>query len=315
MHEKFTTHTGRGMPGISTWCSRLVVMMCVLAVMSASAQETQHLERITITAQAATCPVPDDATAHDLWRAMAHRYAPLQPLVSPTAQFARNGAYSEGSVQKEDLGSFAAAEGSAQAYGIRNTFHGIMLSSPSAFAARDRMRRSEYASRIPDDEPRLLYQPVYLNWYYARLDELFIDHFIDTSFETRHDLSSVTVSGGSVLTFCGRDHSKPWIEGKMEITKDSLLSHVAFRYFTPKPREDAAAEVWLDLDAAVDSTGRHLWPERSIFYRASSQPNVWFQSAWINVITCIWNDPERARAGMEPDLASRRTGCTKTKPR
>ena len=298
------------------WYSALPVLVFVLAFVSASAQEPTTLSRIIVTAQQKRCPVADDAVAHTFWDAMAAHYSPVLPLIARTSWFARDGAHAEGSVQNEDIGSFDAAESAARSGGgVRNSLHGVLLSGPSSTAAKGRMSRNEYADRIPDDEPRLLYQPVYLNWYYTRLDELFLDHFVDTAFEKHHDFALVSLPSRTVLAFCGRDHSKPWIEGTMEITPDSLISYIALQYVTPKPKEDAAAEIWIDLDASVGPTGRHLWPERSIFYRRSSRPNVWFQSAWMNVVTCIWNDPESALAGREPDLFSRKKGCTKANPR
>jgi hypothetical protein len=36
---------------------------------------------------------------------------------------------------------------------------------------------------------------------------------------------------------------------------------------------------------------------------------------WINMITCIWYDAKDARAGREPDLSSRTSGCTIRHPR
>lgn len=294
----------------------VAILASPLTVLSASAQKPAELERIVVSVQETRCPTIDTPQAHMLWRALASNYSPAVTLLPRSAQVSRDGGYAQGSVLSEDLGSLRSAESAAESNGgTRNATRGSMLSGPASVAARKRFDRREYASRVPNDEPRLLYQPVYVNWYYARLDENFIDHFIDSTFNERHDLALLTVPGGTRLTFCGREHSRPWIEGTMELTRDTLLAHIAFRYFTPEPHEDAAAEVWLDLEGFVGTSGRHLWPDRSIFYRRSSGPNVWYQEAWINMITCIWHDPEEARAGKEPELSSREKGCTSRNPR
>jgi hypothetical protein len=292
----------------SSWC--VVPLATMLIVISTSAQKPAQLDRIVVTVQEKQCPTTDTQEARALWRAMASHYAPAITLLPRTGQVSRDGGYAQGSVLTEDLGSLRSAEEAALANGgVRNARRGVVLAGPVSMAARSRFDRHEYAARVPADEPRLLYQPVYLNWYYSRIDENFIDDLIDSTFEARYNFSASVVPGGTKLVFCGREHSKPWIEGTMDLTRDTLLAHVALRYITPRPHEDAAAEVWLDLDAAKGNTAHYLWPERSIFYRRSSEQNVWFQEAWVNMITCLWHEQADARAGRAPDLASRKQGC------
>ena len=183
-----------------------------------------------------------------MWKAMAAHYTPALSRLPRNAWIQRDGGWAQGSVLAEDLGSFGASEAAAvQGGGVRNAVRGHSMGGPFGVPARMRYDLHEYATRIADDEPRQLYQPWYLNWYYPRLDEDFIDHFIDVLFDEGHDLGLLTIPGGATLVFCGRDHGRPWIEGAMDLTRDTLLAHVGWRYVTPKPREDAAAEVWLDL--------------------------------------------------------------------
>ena len=264
----------------------VAILASPLSVLSASAQKPRELERIVVSVQETRCPITDTPQAHMLWRAMASHYSPAVTQLPRSSQVSRDGGYAQGSVLSEDLGSLRSAESAAESGGgVRNATRGSMLSGPASVAARKRFDRREYASRVPNDEPRLLYQPVYVNWYYARLDENFIDHFIDSTFSERHDLALLTVPGGTGERLHGREHSRPWIGGTMVLTRHLFSYYVAFRYFTPEPHEDAAAEVWLDLEGFVGTTGRHLWPDRSIFYRRSGGPNVWYQEAWINMIS------------------------------
>lgn len=284
---------------------------CLLFPDLATAQEPVSLPRIVVTQRTSVCPNSDSREARELWSAMAARYAPAVSAAPKTGQVARRGAYAQGTVLEEDLGTFANAEAAAGTVaGGRNIWSGTMLASQANIAAAERYRRGYYAAPVPKDEPRLLYQPVYLNWYYTRLDENFVDHIVDTAFASRHNLSLQAVPGGTVMAFCGRDRSRPWIEGTLALTRDTLVSHLAVRYFTRAPSEDAVSEAWFDLDANNSTSSRHLWPDRTIFYRRTDSPRVWFQEAWINVITCIWHDAAEARAGREPVLASRARGCT-----
>ena len=281
-----------------------------------SQQNPQPMARIVVSVQRQLCPIRAADSAYAMWRAVHGRYQPAIARLPSTAVLSRDGGWAKGTVYFEALGTFERADSLvAQTDGVRNGLASVLAGNGRPVAERSRFARDGYATRIPDDEPRLLYQPDYFNWYYARLDGLLVDHWVDSAFAARHDLAIDTTSNGSSITFCGRDHSRPWIEGTMDVTRDSLLSHVAFRYVTPAPLEHAAGEIWFDVVKATDLSARHLWPVRTIFYRQGSPADTWYQEAWINLIWCAWNSSEWMRAGKEPDVSSASRGCTRTNPR
>ncbi|MEO7772954.1 MAG: hypothetical protein ABIX19_18150 [Gemmatimonadaceae bacterium] len=217
----------------------------------------------------------------------------------------RHGGWARGTVDFDGLGTFARAERAVVlTNGVANAEASVVIGNGRPIPARERFARDGYATRIGTDEPRPLYQPDYFNWYYARLDGLLVDHWIDASFLANNDLGIGSDGNGLTITFCGRDHRRPFIEGTMELSADTLFSHVAFRYVTPPPREEAASEVWFSA-----TRDRVLWPVRSIFYRQSSPAGAWFQEAWINLDWCAWDTYAVALARGVPELATDAKKC------
>ena len=288
----------------------LLVFAALLYSPAVSAAQ-QPLRRIVITAQTQMCPILPSAGARDIWAVARMRYTRTISLLPDAATLVRRGGWAKGITDFENLGCFAQADSAVAATdGVRNAEASVFIGNGRPLSARLRFAKDGYATRIANDEPRLLYQPDYFHWYYARLDGLLVDHWLDDAFAANNDLAIEAHSGGYVITFCGRDHGRPWIEGVIDITEDSLLTHIAFRYFTPEPRENAAAEMWFGTDSGNVGATRRLLPVRSIFYRRGSPESVWFQEAWINLTWCAWESYEASRARATPLLESTAQGCS-----
>ncbi len=90
---------------------------------------------------------------------------------------------------------------------------------------------------------------------------------VEAGFAKHHSLGLWRTDDGSLtITFCGRDHSKPYLEGTLLVSRDTALVTARWKYRTPSPHEDAGAEVTF-LSPPRRASIWLLVPLRSVFWR------------------------------------------------
>lgn len=209
------------------------------------------LPEVVTTAARRACPNRDEPEARRLWHAMSEHYATHlhndDILADGIGRGGEVTALEVGDVDEDRFrpGGFAMV--------------GAQRASLFQSIARD-----GYAHRLkPGDD--LIGE--YFYWRYARLDRELEEHFVESDFARNHSLGLWRTDDGSVtITFCGRDHSRPYLEGTLLISRDTALVRARWKYRTPSPHEDAGAEV-----SFVSPPRRaSIWllvPLRSVFWR------------------------------------------------
>jgi hypothetical protein len=209
------------------------------------------LPEVVTTAARRACPNRDEPEARRLWHAMSEHYATHLHNDDILADgIGRGGEVTALEVGDVDEDRFR-----------RGSFAMLGARRASLFQS---IARDGYARRLkPGDD--LIGE--YFYWRYARLDRELEEHFVESDFARNHSLGLWRTDDGSVtITFCGRDHSRPYLEGTLLISRDTALVRARWKYRTPSPHEDAGAEV-----SFVSPPRRaSIWllvPLRSVFWR------------------------------------------------
>lgn len=101
-------------------------------------------------------------------------------------------------------------------------------------------------------------------WRLVALDGRHAHHFASPVFGERHSLSIFQASSTeTVLIFCPRSRSHPWIEGTLTIGADTSFSSVAWNFQTPAPVRVGGGEVFFGSWAEDGEARPHLMPLRS----------------------------------------------------
>jgi hypothetical protein len=209
------------------------------------------LPEVVTTAARRACPNRDQPEARRLWHAMSEHYAThLHSDDIQANSIGRGGEVTALEVGDVDESRFR--PGGFAMLGERRA---------SLFRSID---RDGYARRLePGDD--LIGE--YFYWRYARLDRELSEHFVEANFARNHSLGLWRTDDGSVtISFCGRDHSKPYLEGTLLVSRDTALIAARWKYRTPSPHEDAGAEVTF-LSPPRWSSIWLLVPLRSVFWR------------------------------------------------
>ena len=204
----------------------------------------------TIVAAATACPEADDPRARALWeRAARHYDIELSAFgVSTTTRL------------------FAAIVPPARLGVIDTTLlvdQFIQAGySTLAFATRFATERTFYA--VPASRIRWRrFGP----WFYPLLESTRAWHFADSLFGRMNRLAfTETLAGDTVIAFCSRLGTRPYILGRLRIAPDTTLAAVEWEFVTPSPREQAGGRV---LFAPIDpsASGRPLLPVAGLFWR------------------------------------------------
>ena len=104
-----------------------------------------------------------------------------------------------------------------------------------------------------------------------------------------------SLPGTRTLAFCPRDAKRPGLEGTVELDDASAIARIAWRWRTPKPDEDAGAELLLIPPGR--SRARRLVPARSVYWRRlGGKRDRYFQDV---MVTSSWSyiAGERAPTG------------------
>ncbi|HET7551204.1 MAG TPA: carboxypeptidase-like regulatory domain-containing protein [Gemmatimonadaceae bacterium] len=209
------------------------------------------LPEVVTTAARRACPNHEDPAARALWRAMSDHYA--THAHNAGVWTATSG--TSGEVSAAEVGE---VEGNRIGYGGYASTGQVRLSYYRAIA------RDGYATRIrPGDD----IEGHFFHWRYPPLHRELSEHFVEREFALRHTLGLWRNEDGSfTITFCGRDHSKPYLEGTLSVSRDTVLTTARWNFRTPSPHEDAGAEVSF-LAPPRGANIRLLVPLRSVWWR------------------------------------------------
>jgi hypothetical protein len=209
------------------------------------------LPEVVTTAARRACPNRDEPEARQLWHALSEHYAThLHSDDIQASSIGRGGEVTAMEVGNVDESRFR----------------------PGGFAMLGERREALFRSIDHDGYARRL-KPgddligEYFYWRYARLDRELSEHFVESDFARNHSLGLWRTDDGSLtITFCGRDHSRPYLEGTLLISRDTALIAARWKYRTPSPHEDAGAEVTF-LSPPRRASIWLLVPLRSVFWR------------------------------------------------
>ncbi len=223
------------------------------------------LPEIVTTAARRACPNRDAPEARRLWRAMSERYATHPRNDGLWAIMF----WSHREVTASDVGDVDETNLPPGEYAIPGEMREGYYKS---------LARHGYARRLDPNQGAM--EGWYLNWRYLPLHRELSEHFVESDFAARHTLGLWRTGDGSfTITFCGRDHSKPYLEGTLAVSPDTALRSASWRFRTPSPHEDAGAEVVF----LAPQPGARIWllvPVRSAFWRRiGGSQTLYFQEA------------------------------------
>ena len=144
------------------------------------------------------------------------------------------------------------------------------------------LERDGYAVRRVLPKPgQELIQPAYLHWWYTPVHRELVEHLVEDGFARAHVFTTVASAGTRSLVFCPRDRKRPGLEGVAEVDDAGALQRIAWRWRTPKPDEDAGAELLFVPPARADT--RRLVPARIVYWRRlAGRKDRYYQEVMIN---------------------------------
>ena len=139
-------------------------------------------------------------------------------------------------------------------------------------------------------------------WSYAPLEADFASHFGTPLFARNHRFRSPSPrpDGGWILPFCPADDRRPGVEGTLELSADTLLLRVDWRFRTPEPDEGAGG--WTRFpEVAPGEAAPRLLPLEAVVWRRIRSGEVQRRSQWYEAWTVTPGDsvpflPERSDA-------------------
>lgn len=226
------------------------------------------LPEVVTTATRRACPNRDEPEARRLWHAMSEHYATHPRNDGLWAIMF----WSQKDVVASEVGDFDESRLPPGEYAIPGDLREGYFKS---------LARDGYARRLdPRQGALILPEGAYLHWRYLPLHRELSEHFVESDFAARHTLGLWRTGDGSfTITFCGRDHSKPYLEGTLSVSPDTALRSARWQFRTPAPHEDAGGEV-IFLAPQSGSTIWLLVPLRSAYWRRiGGSKTLYFQEA------------------------------------
>ncbi|TVP47569.1 MAG: carboxypeptidase regulatory-like domain-containing protein [Gemmatimonadales bacterium] len=137
-------------------------------------------------------------------------------------------------------------------------------------------------------------------WSYAPLEADFASHFGTPLFarQQRFRAPSPGPAGGWIVPFCAADSRRAGVEGYLELSADTLLLRVDWRFRTPDPDEGAGG--WTRFpETAPGTPAPLLLPLEAVVWRTIRSGEVQRRSQWFEAWTVTPGDsvpflPERA---------------------
>ena len=210
------------------------------------------------------CPTDDDASARAVWERMAMQHPgglDTMGVASYTLALAdtlMDGAPAPG--QGDPNGLVPGQRGSAPL--LRLSWGRRVLRDGYAFPVRRTDSDGSFDS-----------------WSYAPLEADFSTHFASPEFGRLSRFQfAMQGSEGMVLRFCSRDSRQPGLEGRLEISPDTLLTRAEWRFRTDEP--DEAAGGWARFPSHLVSGPPPLLPMESMTWRKIRAGGVQRRAQW-----------------------------------
>lgn len=218
------------------------------------------LDPVAVSATGGHCVLRDDPEARRLWALAAHRYASGELAAGLWAD-RRTGA---GVVPPESLGAIDTTRGG----------RGVIA---GAGRRPGETRRERFYAQTPLFGTNRSYQ-----WDYPWLESVQAWHFADPLFGelNRLALGPASDAGEILIEFCSQLGERPYIVGRLYLSRDLTLLKADWEFGTPPPAERAGAEVVFMPPAPgsplLASSGR-FWRRRSGgYYQEWSEFLQWF---------------------------------------
>jgi hypothetical protein len=222
------------------------------------------------------CPPRSQQDGLALWSRMTARHPDgLDTLGAATYTLVRvdtlAGVGAAGGLRSDPSGRGPLRDSDLQADGQRG------FSGRLRLAWERRLDRDGYAFPIRRTDA----EGSYSTWSYAPLEADFASHFATPLFLRHHRLRSPspTDGGGWLLSFCPVNGNRPGLEGHMEISADTLLDRVEWRFRTPDPDEEAGGWARFPTPVRPDDAPR-LLPLESMTWRRLRSGDVVRRAQW-----------------------------------
>lgn len=243
-----------------------------VALRPAMVQVAQPLPAAVVAAtKERPCARKDDPAARALWNATRSTYAVSPHGMSVLADVAEHARHDVDASAVGDAG-----DGRRTPY-VWRTYTVAMRQYWDALA------RDGYAVRRALPKPgQELIRPEYLHWWYAPVHRELVEHLVEDGFARAHVFAPVASSVSTrSLAFCPRDTKRPGLEGVAELDDAGALQRITWRWRTPKPDEDAGAELLFVPPARADA--RRLVPARIVYWRhLAGRKDRYYQEVMIN---------------------------------
>lgn len=210
------------------------------------------------------CPKDDDAAARAVWDRMSKRHPgglDTMGVASYTLALADTLVEGASALSREDSNGLVPGQrGSAPL--LRLSWGRRVLRDGYAFPVRRTDAEGSFDS-----------------WSYAPLEADFSTHFASREFGR---LSNFQVADqgteGVLLRFCSRDPDRPGLEGRLEISPDTLLTRAEWRFRTEDPDEEAGG--WARFSSHLVSEPPPLLPLESMTWRTVRGGGVQRRAQW-----------------------------------
>jgi hypothetical protein len=231
------------------------------------ATEPLPLPGFQVVAEGPTCPDVDHPTARGLWEAMAARHPGgldtlgVASYTLALADTLSDLALGSSGSDRGDAGALVPGQrGSAPL--LRISWGRRVLREGYAFPVRRTDAAGSFAS-----------------WSYAPLEADFSTHFASPEFG-RLSLFQVAVQGpeGVVLRFCSADSRNPGLEGRLELSPDTLLLRAEWRFRTSEPDEGAGG--WARFPDRGAQAAGPLLPLESMTWRRVREGGIQRRAQW-----------------------------------
>jgi hypothetical protein len=244
------------------------------------------------------CPPRSQQDGLALWTRMAEKHPDgLDALGAATYTLVRVDTLPEISERPSNRISGHLEESELQADGQRG------FSGRLRLAWERRLGRDGYAFPIRRTDA----EGSYSTWSYAPLEADFASHFATPLFLQHHRLRSPSPldDGGWLISFCPGSGNRPGLEGHFEVSPDTLLYRVEWRFRTPEPDEGAGGWARFPAPASAADPPR-LLPLESMTWRRLRGGGIQRRAQWYEAWVVTPGDsvpflPDRLPVDRDPD--------------
>jgi len=221
------------------------------------------------------CPARSDAESYGLWQSMARRHPDgLDTLGAASYTMVRVDTLAAGAWGAPPSSPVSADSADMRAHGQRG------FSGRLRLAWERRLERDGYAFPIRRTDA----EGSYSTWSYAPLEADFSSHFGTIRFTEHQRLRAPapTEGGGWILPFCPTRSDRAGLEGHLELSVDTLLLRVEWRFVTGEPDEDAGGWARFPTNPA-SADPPMLLPLESMIWRRIRDGRMQRRAQWYEV--------------------------------